>query len=108
MRSPGSRPACATPASRSAARSGSPLVGTVAWTVAASSIGATTAHAATATRSGRPTRPSEAALTAIYHHALATGFARAFLVAAGIMVLALIITIAAIRIQRADLGEVRS
>ena len=83
------------------------VLGTVAWTVVASGIGATTAHATTAARSGRPARPSQAALTAIYHHALATGFSRAFLVTAGIMLLALIITIAAIRVQRVDLGEAR-
>ena len=83
------------------------VLGTVAWTVVASSIGATTAHATSAARAGHPARPSQAALTAIYHHALATGFSRAFLVAAGVMVLALIITIASIRIQRADLGEAR-
>jgi EmrB/QacA subfamily drug resistance transporter len=83
------------------------VLGTVAWTVVANSIGATTAHATSAARAGHPARPSQAALTAIYHHALATGFSRAFLVAAGVMVLALIITIAAIRIQRADLGEAR-
>ncbi len=84
------------------------VLGTVAWTVVANSIRATTAHtAAVAAQAGHPARPSQAALSAIYHHALATGFARAFLVAAGIMLLALIITIAAIRIQRADLGEAR-
>ena len=65
------------------------LLGTVAWTVVANSIGTTTSHAT------------------ISHHALATGFSRAFLIAAGIMLLALIITMAAIRIQRADLGEAR-
>jgi hypothetical protein len=85
------------------------VLGTVAWTVVANSTGATTAHAATAAaRAGHPARPSQAALTATYHHALATGFSRAFLVAAGVMVLAWIITIAAIRIKRADLGEARS
>ena len=83
------------------------LLGTVAWTVVANSIGATTSHAASAARASHPARPTQAALTAIYHHALATGFSRAFLVAAGIMLLALIITIAAIRIQRTDLGEAR-
>jgi len=84
------------------------VLGTVAWTVVANSTGATTARAAVvAARAGHPARPSQAALTAIYHHALATGFSRAFLVAAGVMVLALIITIAAIRIQRADLGDAR-
>jgi hypothetical protein len=83
------------------------VLGTVAWTVVANSIGATTAHATTAARAGHLARPSQAALTAIYHYALASGFSRPFLVAAGVMVLALIITIAAIRIQRADLGEAR-
>jgi hypothetical protein len=80
------------------------VLGTVAWTVVANSIQATTAHAATAARAGHPPRPSQAALTSMYHHALATGFSRAYLAAAGIMLLALIITIIAIRVRRADLG----
>jgi EmrB/QacA subfamily drug resistance transporter len=84
------------------------VLGTVAWTAVANSIHAQTAHAAAAAaRAGHPARPSQAALTAIYHHALATGFSRAFLVTAGVMLLALIITIVAIRIKRADLGEAR-
>ena len=78
------------------------VLGTVAWAVVASTIRAQTAHAA-AVRTGHPARPGQAALTAIYHHALATGFSRAFLVTAGIMLLALIITIVAIRVRRADL-----
>ena len=41
---------------------------------------------------------------AIYNHALAAGFARAFLVAAGIALLTLIINIVAIRVRRADLA----
>jgi hypothetical protein len=40
-----------------------------------------------------------------YHHAIATGFARGFLVTAGIMVLALIITIIAIPARRPGLEE---
>jgi hypothetical protein len=76
------------------------LLGTVAWTVVANSIQARTAHAATAAQAGHPPRPSQAALTAIYHHALATGFSRAFLAAAGVMLLALVITIIAIRVRR--------
>ncbi len=47
--------------------------------------------------------PGGALFAAIYHHALATGFARAFLVATGIALLNLAITIAAIRVRRADL-----
>jgi hypothetical protein len=80
----------------------------VLWTVVANSIRATTAHATTAAaQAGHPPRPSQAARTAIYHHALATGFSRAFLAAAGAMLLALVITIIEIRARRADLGEAR-
>jgi Flp pilus assembly protein TadB len=57
-----------------------------------------------------PCRPAGAAgsvaLTGIYHHALAPGYARGFLVAAGIMLLALVITVATIRIRRSDLAGV--
>jgi len=84
------------------------VLGTVAWTVVANTIQGTTAHAATAAaQAGHPPRPGQAALTAIRHHALATGFSRAFLAAAGVMLLALVITIIAIRVRRADLGEAR-
>src|SRR5215472_12228046 len=82
------------------------LLGTVAWTVVANSIHAQAAHAQVG-HTGHPAHPSRAALSAIYHHALATGFSRAYLVAAGIMLLALVITIVAIRIKRTDLGEAR-
>jgi EmrB/QacA subfamily drug resistance transporter len=82
------------------------VFGTVAWTVVANSTHAQAARAAAA-QAGRPARPSQAALTAIYHHALAAGFSRAFLVASGVMLLGLIIAIVAIRVQRADLGEAR-
>ncbi len=78
------------------------LLGTVAWTVVANSVDAQAAAAPT----GHPAHPSRAALSTIYHHAL-TGFSRAYLAAAAIMLLALAITIAAIRINRTDLGEAR-
>ncbi|HXZ76805.1 MAG TPA: hypothetical protein VEH31_38860, partial [Streptosporangiaceae bacterium] len=81
------------------------VLGTVAWTVVANSIRAQTARAAAvAAHAVHPARPSQAGLAAIYHHALATGFSRAFLVTAGIMLLALLITIVAIRVKRADLA----
>jgi ABC-type sugar transport system permease subunit len=84
------------------------LLGTVAWTVVANSIHAQAVHAqAAAAHTGHPAHPSRAALAATYHHALATGFSRAYLVAAAIMLLALVITIVAIRIKRTDLGEAR-
>ena len=77
------------------------LLGTVAWTVVAHSIHA---QAAAAAQAGHPAHPGGPLAAAIYNHALATGFARAFLVAAGIALLTLIINIAAIRVRRADLA----
>jgi hypothetical protein len=41
---------------------------------------------------------------AIYDHALSVGFSRGFEVSAGIMVLALIVVLAFIRVTRADLA----
>jgi threonine/homoserine/homoserine lactone efflux protein len=63
---------------------------TVAWTVVANSA--------------RAARANGAATHAAYEHALAAGFDRAFLVAAGIAVLILVVAIAAIRLRRADLS----
>jgi len=40
----------------------------------------------------------------VYRHALATGFSRGFLVSAGVLVLAVIIALAVIRIGRQDLS----
>jgi len=68
------------------------VLGTVAWTVVAEGA---RAHAA-ATRT--------ASWQAAYQHALAAGFDRAFLVAAGIALLILVITTATIRVRRADLS----
>ena len=69
----------------------------------ANSIHAQAARAAAAARVGRGIHPGGQQLAAIDHHALATGLARAFLVASGIAVVNLAITIAAIRVRRADL-----
>jgi hypothetical protein len=81
------------------------VLGTVTWTVVANRIHPQGTRAATTTaQGGHPARPSQAALTAIYHHALTAGFSRAFLVTAGIMLLALVITLVAIRVRRAALG----
>jgi EmrB/QacA subfamily drug resistance transporter len=63
------------------------VLGTVAWTVVANNA---RAHAA-------------AAGSAAYQHALAVGFGRAFLVAAGIAVLLLVTAVTMIRVRRADL-----
>jgi len=74
------------------------VLGTVAWTTVANG----TRGAAAAARAGRAPagghRPA-----GIYQHALAAGFSRGFEVAAGLLLLALIITITAIRVRRADL-----
>src|SRR5229473_2824597 len=77
------------------------LLGTVAWTVVAHSTHAQAAHAAQA---GHPVHPGGPLAAAIYNHALATGFGRGFLVAAGIALLTLIINFAVIRVRRADLA----
>ena len=77
------------------------LLGTVAWTVVAHSTHAQAAHAA---RAGHPVHPGGPLAAAIYNHALATGFGRGFLVAAGIALLTLIINFAVIRVRRADLA----
>ena len=81
------------------------VLGTVAWTVVAHSSHAQAAHAAAvAARAGHPVYPGGPLTAAIYSHALATGFGRGFLVAAGIALLTLAINIAAIRVRRADLA----
>jgi hypothetical protein len=69
------------------------LLGTVAWTTVADSVKTQVGHASAA--------PPPAS---IYDHALTVGFSRAFLVAAGIGLLALIIAIATIRIRRQELS----
>jgi predicted MFS family arabinose efflux permease len=72
------------------------ILGTVAWSEVASntrSAGATT-HGA---------HLSAAARTALANHALAYGFARGYLVAAGIAILAMIIALVTIRVRRSDL-----
>ena len=82
------------------------VLGTVAWTAVANSVRSQlTAAAAAAAKAGHPV-PAAAGRSvpaAIYQHALATGFSRGFEVSAGIAVLALIVTLAAIRVRRADL-----
>ena len=82
------------------------VLGTVAWTSVANNIRSQAAAAArTAAKSGHPVRPAAAGRpsAAIYQHALATGFARGFEVAAAILLVALIVAITAIRVRRADL-----
>jgi EmrB/QacA subfamily drug resistance transporter len=81
------------------------LLGTVAWTVVANTTRHSAAAAAAAAKAGHPLAGTAAQVkTAIYDHALSVGFARGFEVSAGIMLLALIVTIAAVRVKRADLA----
>jgi EmrB/QacA subfamily drug resistance transporter len=81
------------------------LVGTVAWTAVANSIRTQVAHAAAgAAKAGRPLpKPDTSPPASIYDHALAVGFSRGLLFAAGIALLALLIAAATIRIRRQEL-----
>ncbi len=84
------------------------LLGTVAWTVVANTARTSAAAAAAAAKAGHPLHGTAAQLkTAIYDHALSVGFSRGFEVSAGIALLALIVTIAAIRVKRSDLAGVQ-
>jgi hypothetical protein len=74
------------------------VLGTVAWTVVADRTRAPAAPA------GRASPMPAATGHAAYQHALAAGFDRAFLVAAAIAVLILVVAIIAIRVRRADLA----
>jgi EmrB/QacA subfamily drug resistance transporter len=82
------------------------VLGTVAWTTVADSARTQVAHAAAAAaKAGRPVlKPGAPLPLSIYDHALTAGFSRAFLVAAGIGLLALLIAIATIRVRRQDLS----
>ena len=60
------------------------VLGTVAWTAVANSARTQATHAAAAAaRAGHPVHPGGPLFAGIYRHALATGFARGFLVSAG-------------------------
>jgi hypothetical protein len=90
------------------------ILGTVAWTVVAnnirSSVAAGRAAAAKAAAAGHPIKLTSAQLAqaqkAITDHALAVGFSHGFVVSAGIAVLALIITLAMVRVTKEDLAGI--
>jgi len=92
------------------------ILGTVAWTVVATtarhSVAAAQAVASKAAAAGHVLHPTAAQLAVakrvITDHALATGFSRGFEVSAGIMVLALIVTLVTIRVTKQDLAGVQS
>jgi EmrB/QacA subfamily drug resistance transporter len=78
------------------------ILGTVAWSAVASSL-----HSAGSAATAHLTKTQElAAQSAAYNHALAYGFGRGYLVAAGIALLALVISVVFIRIKRSDLAGV--
>jgi hypothetical protein len=78
------------------------LLGTVAWTAVAHHVVHASAGAA---RAGHPVHPGSPLAAVIYRHAIATGFSRGFLAAAGIALLTLAINITLIRVRRADLAD---
>jgi len=83
-------------------------LGTVAWTTVASSLRSQTAQIVTAAAgSGHalPPRPGAQLSASLYHHALAAGISRGFLVASGIALAALVITAVTIRVRREDLAS---
>lgn len=85
------------------------ILGTVAWSAVANSIHSqTSAAAAAAAKSGAHlSAAKQAALErGITDHAFAVGFGRGFFVSAGIALLALVITVVAIRVKRSDLEGV--
>jgi hypothetical protein len=75
-------------------------LGTIAWTTVADNF----RNARAAITAGHHPAAPPAQLTA---HALATGFARGFLAAAGIGLLALLVALATIRVRRQDLTGIR-
>jgi EmrB/QacA subfamily drug resistance transporter len=91
------------------------ILGTVAWTVVAStarhSVAVAKATAARAAAAGHALHPTAAQVAAyekaITDHSLAVGFSRGFEVSAGVMVLALVITLLVIRVKKADLAGIQ-
>jgi MFS family permease len=80
------------------------VLGTVAWTVVANSTRtqiAAVSHGVSQTASARAGARAQAT---IHLHALAAGFDRAFLVAAAISLLMLVVAVTMIRVRRADLA----
>ena len=79
------------------------VIGTVVWSAVASSVRSQFAAAARAGVHASGARAA-AAQAQMYHHALATGFSRGYLVSAGVLALAAIIALAVTRIGRQDLS----
>ena len=80
-------------------------LGTVTWTVVSNSVKHQVAQAAAAAGGHLPAAKAGATVPApILHQALADGISRGFLVASGIVVLALIVVLVTIRLRREDLA----
>jgi EmrB/QacA subfamily drug resistance transporter len=75
------------------------VLGTVAWTTVADSVRTQVAHVG-----GAVAKPGTPPPANIYNHALTDGFSRAFEVAAGIGLLALLIALVTIRVSRRELS----
>ena len=85
------------------------VLGTVAWSAVANSLRSQAAAAAAAAKTAtvHVSAAQAAALQkAATNHALAHGFSQGYIVSAGIMLLALIITVALIRVRREDLSGI--
>jgi hypothetical protein len=85
------------------------VLGTVAWSAVANSLRSQAAAAAAAAKTATvhlSAAQAAALAKAAANHALATGFSTGYVVAAGIMLLALVITLVAIRVRREDLSGV--
>ena len=85
------------------------VLGTVAWSAVANSLRSQAAAAAAAAKTATvhlsaAQRPRCA--KAATNHALAHGFSQGYLVSAGIMALALVITLVVIRVKRDDLSGI--
>jgi EmrB/QacA subfamily drug resistance transporter len=83
------------------------VLGTVAWSAVASNLRSAASAAAHSGAAAHLTKAQAAAAqTAMTNHALAYGFSRGFVVSAIIGLLALVITLATIRVKRSDLAGI--
>jgi EmrB/QacA subfamily drug resistance transporter len=85
------------------------ILGTVAWSAVANSIHSQVAAATAAAKHATvhlSAAQQAAAQKAITDHAFSAGFSKGYLVSAGIALLALIITLVAIRVKREDLSGI--
>ena len=85
------------------------ILGTVAWSAVANNIHAQVAAAAAAAKHATvhlSAAQQAAVQKAITDHAYSAGFSKGYLVSAGIALLALIITVVAIRVKREDLSGI--